>query len=110
MLVGTIVAIPFCLVNATPFTLNARLLGMATLVAVLSSALPYSLEMIALPRLPAKTFSIFMSVEPAVAALLGLMILGEHLAPLQWIAILGVITASVGSTATATGTPAVIHD
>lgn len=108
MLIGAIVAIPLCLINATPFALNAKLLGMATLVAFLSSALPYSLEMVALPRLPAKTFSIFMSVEPAVAALLGLMILGEQLAPIQWIAILCIIAASVGSTAT--GTPAVIHD
>lgn len=77
--------------------LLARVLPLALLVAILSSALPYSLEMIALKRLPAKTFGILMSVEPALAALSGLIFLHELLTPLQWLAVLCVMSASIGS-------------
>jgi len=62
--------------------------------------------MVALQRLPTRTFGIFMSVEPAIAAILGLVVLHERLSLTQWIAIACVITASLGSTAT-TRTPAV---
>lgn len=69
-------------------------------VALLSSALPYSLEMHALTRLPARTFSVLMSLEPAIAALSGLIFLSEQLAPLQWLAIGAIILASTGAAAT----------
>lgn len=108
MVVGTIVALPLCVIGSAPFTPTPHILGMGILIGILSSALPYTLEMIALPRLPAKTFSIFMSAEPAVAAFLGFVLLHEQLAILQWVAIASVVVASVGSTIT--GTPAVIHD
>jgi inner membrane transporter RhtA len=101
MLIAACVATPFCFINPDPMTLNWHVVWLAVAVAVLSSALPYSLEMIALQRLPAKTFGIFMSVEPALAALLGLVILHEHLAVMQWLGIACIILASVGSTATA---------
>lgn len=67
-------------------------------VAILSTALPYSLEMMALTRLPAKTFSTLMSMEPAIAALSGILFLSEHLTLLQWFALFCIITASVGAT------------
>ena len=67
-------------------------------VAVLSSALPYSLEMSALRTLPARVFGVLMSLEPAVAAVLGMLLLNEHLTPLQWLAIACVMAASVGVT------------
>jgi len=66
-------------------------------VAVLSSALPYSLEMYALTRLPARTIGILVSVEPAMGALLGLMFLSEHLSAFQWLAIAAIIVASIGA-------------
>jgi inner membrane transporter RhtA len=69
-------------------------------VALLSSAIPYTLEMIALKALPARTFGILMSLEPAVAALTGLVLLGEILTLTQWIAVALVIAASAGSTLT----------
>jgi inner membrane transporter RhtA len=69
-------------------------------VALLSSAIPYTLEMIALKQLPARTFGILMSLEPAVAALAGLAFLGEFLSPVQWLAVALVIAASTGSTLT----------
>jgi len=69
--------------------------GMA--VAVFSSALPYTLEMVALRRLSAKTFGTLMSFEPAIAAIAGVAILHEHLTPTQWVAIGFIIVASVGT-------------
>ncbi|MOA47611.1 Threonine/homoserine exporter RhtA [compost metagenome] len=73
---------------------------MALGVALLSTAIPYTLEMVALTRLPAQTFVTLMSIEPAFGALSGLLFLGEHLTMLQWLAILCIILASVGCTVT----------
>lgn len=70
-------------------------------VAVLSSAAPYSLEMIALKRLPRRVFGILVSAAPAIGALAGYFVLGERLAAPQWLAIALVIVASAGSAATA---------
>jgi len=67
-------------------------------VAMLSSAIPYTMEMIALKELPARTFGILMSLEPAVAALAGLVFLREVLSLRQWLAVALVIAASTGST------------
>lgn len=77
--------------------LQPRVLALGLGVAVLSSALPYSLEMAALRRLRPQTFGILMSVEPAIAALMGFLLLGERLTPRQWTAIACVVTASFGS-------------
>jgi inner membrane transporter RhtA len=67
-------------------------------VAVLSSAVPYSLELAALRRLRAATFGVLMSLEPAMAALSGLLFLGQHLRVREWVAIGCVVVASVGAT------------
>ncbi len=67
-------------------------------VALLSSVIPYSLELEALRRIPPKVFGVLMSLEPAVAALVGMVVLGEILAPLQWLAVLLVVAASAGAT------------
>ncbi|WP_318376513.1 threonine/homoserine exporter RhtA [Enterobacter sp.] len=69
-------------------------------VAILSTALPYSLEMLALTRLPTRTFGTLMSMEPGLAALSGMVFLGETLTLTQWLALLAIITASMGSTLT----------
>lgn len=79
---------------------SVDLLPIALGVAVLSSALPYSLEMIALTRLPARTFSVLMSMEPAIAALSGLLFLSERLSAGQWLAIGAIILASAGAALT----------
>jgi inner membrane transporter RhtA len=65
-------------------------------VALLSSAIPYSLELEALRRLPARVFGVLMSLEPAVGALLGFVVLGEMLGLRAMVAIALVVTASVG--------------
>lgn len=73
-------------------------LGTALVVAVLSSALPYTLEMYALGHIPARSFGILMSGEPAIGALMGLMLLAERLSLAQWLGIAAVIAASLGTT------------
>jgi inner membrane transporter RhtA len=83
----------------------ARALGSPTLmltgvvVALTSSALPYSLEMEALRRLPARVFGVLMSLEPAVAALAGFLILHEQLGPRALMALVLISAASAGVTA-----------
>jgi inner membrane transporter RhtA len=66
-------------------------------VAVFSSALPYTLEMVALRRLSAKTFGTLMSFEPAIAAIAGVVFLHERLTAIQWLAIGLIIVASIGT-------------
>jgi inner membrane transporter RhtA len=73
------------------------LLATALAVAVLSSALPYTLEMYALRRIPARSFGILMSGEPAIGALMGLVILSERLSITQWLGIAAVVVASLGT-------------
>ncbi|NMO15294.1 threonine/homoserine exporter RhtA [Pyxidicoccus fallax] len=100
MVTAALLVCPFGVARAGTQLLDVSLLPMALAVAVLSSALPYSLEMIALKRLPARTFGILMSLEPALAALSGLVFLREQLTVIQWAAIGCVILASAGSSAT----------
>lgn len=78
--------------------LSPTVLGFGLVVAFLSSALPYPLDMVALKRLPTRTFGILVSLEPAIAAISGLLLLGESLSLRQWAAILAVVLASLGST------------
>jgi inner membrane transporter RhtA len=82
--------------------LDPRVLALGVAVGVLSSAVPYALEFLALRRLPAATFGILMSLEPAVAALAGLLILGESLRPVQ---ITGIVLVCVASAAVTAGSP-----
>ncbi len=100
VLVGTLVILPFGIAEAGSRLLSPALLPAAVGVALLSSALPYSLEMFALPRLPTRTFGVLMSLEPAMAALVGFGFLGERLSIWQWAAILSIMLATGGSAAT----------
>lgn len=78
------------------------LLALAALVALLSSVIPYSLELKALRRLPNATFSILLSLEPAFAALFGFLLLHQIVGPLRLLAIVLVILASMGTTLSST--------
>lgn len=100
MAVGAALVVPIGAAQAGLRLLTPSLLPLALGVAVLSSALPYSLEMIALRRLPTRTFGVLMSLAPAVGALSGLLFLGERLAPVQWAAIASIMVASGGSSVT----------
>jgi len=95
--IGALLAIPFGVAHAGSALLSPALLPYALGVAVLSSALPYSLEMVALTRLPARTFSTLLSLEPAIAALAGVALLDEQLTVLQWLAIVTIIVAAAGT-------------
>ncbi len=99
---------PFGVAAAGSTLLNPAILPAAIGVAVLSTALPYSLEMVALTRMPARTFGILMSMEPAIGALSGLVFLGEQLSTNQWLAIGAIIAASIGATMTTPRQPAAV--
>lgn len=101
MLFSTILILPFGLLSSKIDNLNPKYLAMGAALALLSSAIPFSLEMKALKHIPARTFSILMSLEPAVAAICGLIFLQEYLSVKECLAIAAVIIASVGSTLSA---------
>jgi inner membrane transporter RhtA len=90
--VSTVVALPAGLLSADLWTAEHLLKGLG--LAVLSSLLPYSLELLALRRLSAAVFGILLSLEPAVAALAGLIVLGQRLDALQVVGLVMVVLAS----------------
>ena len=92
MVVATVVTLPFGVFSAPSWT--PEILLKAFGIAVLSSVLPYSLELLALRRLSAKVFGILLSLEPAFAALAGLIVLGQVLSPTQLVGMALVVTAS----------------
>jgi inner membrane transporter RhtA len=108
--IGALVAVPVGVMHAGAALLALSALPFAFGVAVLSSALPYSLEMLALTRLPPRTVGILVSVEPAMGALLGLLFLDEHLTMFQWLAVAAVIIASIGAVLGARNAPAEITE
>ncbi|EPX60376.1 PecM-related protein [Cystobacter fuscus DSM 2262] len=105
MVFSSLAILPFALASGVVAKLNPMLLAAGLGVALLSGALPYTLELMALRVLPSRTFGILMSMEPAVATLMGLVFLSEHLSLVQWLAVLLVSTASAGATLTARRAP-----
>lgn len=97
MLVAMLLVTPFGAAAAWPALSSPVLLVIALVVALLSSVLPATLEMLALTRLPAGVFGVSMSLEPAIAALVGLLMLGEQLAVQQYLAIAAIMVASAGA-------------
>lgn len=108
--VATLAVAPFAVATAGTRLLEPRLLLLGAVVGLLSSVVPYSLEMIALRALSPRVFGILMSLEPAVAALVGAIVLREWLSPLQLLAMACVIAASVGATRTGSEQEPVAHD
>lgn len=96
--IAALVAVPWGVLESGMALLAPALLPVGIGVAVLSMALPYSLEMVALTRLPVRTFGMLMSLEPAIGALCGFAFLHEQLGLLQWLAIVAVVVASAGAT------------
>ncbi|MEE9654523.1 threonine/homoserine exporter RhtA [Kluyvera ascorbata] len=99
-LIAAIVFVPLGAFQAADALWHWSILPLGLAIAVLSTALPYSLEMIALTRLPTRTFGTLMSMEPALAALSGMVFLGEMLTLSQTLALGAIIAASMGSTLT----------
>ncbi len=101
LFVAALVVVPVGVAHAGSALLSPLLLITGLGVALISSAIPISLEMVALKRLSPQAFGIMASMEPAVAALLALALLNEYLSATQWLAIALIIAASVGSSVTA---------
>ncbi|HEX3262856.1 MAG TPA: EamA family transporter [Solirubrobacterales bacterium] len=97
MLVATLVLLPSGIVAGGSDLGDPALLAAGLAIALLSSAIPYSLELEALRRLPKGTFGVLMSLEPAVAALVGLVALGQELSADEVVAIALVVAASAGA-------------
>lgn len=100
VIIAALFIAPIGIAHAGAALLTPSLIPIAIGVALLSTALPYTLEMIALTRMPARTFGTLMSIEPAFGAVSGLLFLNEVLSFAQWMAISCIIMASVGATLT----------
>ncbi|PZG21889.1 EamA family transporter [Nonomuraea aridisoli] len=100
MIVSAVVIAPVGATTGGADLLQPELVLIGLGVGLLSSVIPYSLELQALRRMPKQVFGILMSLEPAVAALIGLLVLSEVLHVQQWAAVLCIVAASLGSTRT----------
>ncbi|MFV8464809.1 EamA family transporter [Flavobacterium sp. LB1P62] len=100
MLFAAILIVPFGILGNGLNSLTPKLFSLGIALALLSSAIPFTLEMKALGQLPARTFSILMSLEPAAASICALIFLQEHLTFNEVLAVLFVVIASAGSTIT----------
>ncbi|NKQ25446.1 EamA family transporter [Streptomyces galbus] len=103
MAVGAVVFLPLGLAESGTKLFDPVSLGLGAAVAMLSSVMPYTLELLALRRLPASTFAVLMSLEPALAATAGFLVLGQSLSLPQTLAIGLVIAASMGAVRTQVG-------
>lgn len=97
MAVGAVISLPFGVWDAGAALLRPEVLALGAAVAVLSSAIPYALELIALRRLAAAAFAILMSLAPATATLAGFVLLGQHMTVIELVGIALVIVASIGA-------------
>ena len=96
--VATLLLTPFVVGGDGEGLGDTRILVLGAAVGLLSSVIPYSCEMAALRTLPPSVFSILMSLEPAAAALAGILVVGEFLSGVQWLALVCVVAASIGAT------------
>lgn len=101
MLFASLLIVPFGIMGNGLSNLTPTFLSLGVALALLSSAIPFTLEMKALGQLPARTFSILMSLEPAAASICALIFLQEYLALNEVVAVIFVVIASAGSTMTA---------
>ncbi|HEY2443401.1 MAG TPA: EamA family transporter [Streptosporangiaceae bacterium] len=97
MMVAAVLVTPSAVISGGGALLRPGILAAGAGIGVLSSVIPYALELETLRRVPARVFGIWMSLEPAVAALAGLVILGEVLGPAEWLAIGCVVAACAGA-------------
>jgi inner membrane transporter RhtA len=97
MLFAAFTVLPFGILEGNLQVMTPYLLLLSVTLAMFSSVLPFTLEMQALRTMPPRMFSILMSLEPAVAALVGLLLLGEQLKLGQWLAVICIVIASSGA-------------
>ena len=97
MVVAAVLVTPPALVAGGRAMFRPAVLGIGVAIGVLSSVIPYRLELESLRRMPMRLFGVWMSMEPAVAALIGLVMLGQRLSVLEWVAICCVMVACAGA-------------
>lgn len=105
MALGAVISLPFGVAEAGSTLVEPHILALGAAVAVLSSVLPYSLELLALRRMPAATFAVLLSLAPAIAATAGFVVLGQGLSVLEVLAIALVVAASAGAVRTSERRP-----
>jgi inner membrane transporter RhtA len=103
MAVGAVLFLPLGIAESGARLADPTTVALGGAVALLSSVLPYTLELLALRRLPASTFAVLMSLEPALAATAGFLVLGQSLSSLEALAIALVVAASMGAVRTQVG-------
>jgi inner membrane transporter RhtA len=101
MVIAAVLVTPPAVIGGGAALLRPGVIAIGAGIGLLSSVIPYRLELETLRRVPARVFGIWMSLEPAVAALAGLVLLGEVLAPPQWLAVACVVVACAGTARTA---------
>ena len=97
IVIGALVVTPVAVASAGASLLRPGVLAAGLLIGLLSSVIPYRFELESLRRVPARVFGIWMSLEPAVAALVGVVLLSQQLSVLQWLAIGCVMAATAGA-------------
>jgi inner membrane transporter RhtA len=97
MVVAAVLVTPPAVVTGGSAMFRPAVLATGVAIGLLSSVVPYRLELESLRRMPMRLFGVWMSAEPAVAALIGLVMLGQHLSVLEWVAICCVMTACAGA-------------
>jgi inner membrane transporter RhtA len=108
MCIASVVALPFGLVSGGSHLVQPHVLLLGCAVGMLSSAIPYSLELEALRRIATSVFGVLMSLEPAMAALAGFLVLGQGLSARAIVGIALVVMASIGASRWSIGPPVAV--
>jgi inner membrane transporter RhtA len=99
--IAAVIVTPFAVTGDIGAVGDPHVAGIGVVVALLATVIPYSFELAALRTLRSSVFGVLMSLEPGIAAVIGFVGLGESLGPVQWLALVSVIAASVGATRSA---------
>ena len=103
MVVGGLAVLPIGIVDGGSHLLRPSVLGLGFVVAVMSSVIPYTLELLALRRVTPRAFGVMMSIDPALATAAGFIVLGQHLDTREWVALALVVVANFGNAFTGPG-------